>query len=56
MTKPIPAEFLDLFQKRAFAHLATAMPDGSPQVSPVWVNLAGDHLPPPRRSAGHLQD
>ena len=44
MTQPIPAEFLDLFQKRAFAHLATVMPDGSPQVSPVWVNLEGDHL------------
>ena len=25
-----------------FAHLATLMPDGSPQVSPVWVDLAED--------------
>jgi PPOX class probable F420-dependent enzyme len=33
----IPKEFLDLMeQKTAFAHLATVMPDGSPQVTPVW--------------------
>jgi PPOX class probable F420-dependent enzyme len=34
----IPDHFLDLFEKRAFAHLATLMPDGSPQVTPVWVD------------------
>jgi PPOX class probable F420-dependent enzyme len=34
----IPAKYLDLFEKRAFAHLATLMPDGSPQVTPVWVD------------------
>ena len=33
----IPEKFLDLLQnKKAFAHLATVMPDGSPQVTPVW--------------------
>jgi hypothetical protein len=33
----IPAEYLDLLQqKTAFAHLATIMPDGTPQVTPVW--------------------
>ena len=40
----IPEKFLDLFQKRAFAHLATLMPDGSPHVSPVWVDFDGAHL------------
>jgi PPOX class probable F420-dependent enzyme len=40
----IPDKYLDLFQKRAFAHLATLMPDGSPQVSPVWVDFDGTHL------------
>jgi len=25
-----------------FAHLATLMPDGAPQVAPVWVDLDGD--------------
>jgi len=45
MAKPkIPDRFLDLFQKRAFAHLATLMPDGSPHVSPVWVDYDGTHL------------
>jgi PPOX class probable F420-dependent enzyme len=33
----IPSEFLDLLQQKAtFAHLATIMPDGTPQVTPVW--------------------
>jgi len=33
----IPDKFLDLLQqKKAFADLATVMPDGSPQVTPVW--------------------
>ena len=33
----IPAAVLDLMQqKKAFANLATVMPDGSPQVTPVW--------------------
>jgi PPOX class probable F420-dependent enzyme len=33
----IPAKFLPfLTEKKAFASLATVMPDGSPQVTPVW--------------------
>ena len=33
----IPAEYLDLLQqKTTFANLATIMPDGTPQVTPVW--------------------
>jgi PPOX class probable F420-dependent enzyme len=33
----IPDKYLDLLtQKKAFADLATVMPDGSPQVTPVW--------------------
>ena len=27
-----------------FAHLATLMPDGSPQSAPVWVGLEGDRI------------
>ena len=27
-----------------FAHLATLMPDGSPQADPVWVDLEGDNI------------
>lgn len=37
----IPDDFLDLLQqKKAFANLATLMPDGSPQVTPVWFDYA----------------
>lgn len=41
MAEVIPERFLDLFEKRAFANLATLMPDGSPQVTPVWVDFDG---------------
>ena len=40
----IPSSFVDLFQKKAFGHLATLMPDGSPQVTPVWVDYDGQHV------------
>jgi len=40
----IPQSYLDLFQKPAIAHLATVMPDGSPQVTPVWVDYDGLHV------------
>jgi PPOX class probable F420-dependent enzyme len=37
MAAEIPAGFLDLLtSKKAFAHIATLQPDGSPQVTPVW--------------------
>ena len=37
----IPAKFMDLLrEKKALANLATVMPDGSPQVTPVWVDFA----------------
>jgi PPOX class probable F420-dependent enzyme len=40
----IPDKFLDLFQKKTFAQLATLMPDGSPQVSPVWCDYDGQFV------------
>ncbi len=40
----IPEEYLDLFEKRAFAHLATLMEDGSPQVTPVWIDFDGTYI------------
>jgi PPOX class probable F420-dependent enzyme len=42
MSQSIPDKYRDLFTKRAFASLATLMPDGSPQVTPVWVDLEAD--------------
>jgi len=40
----IPEKYADLFQKRAFASLGTVMPDGVPQVTPVWVDFDGKHV------------
>jgi PPOX class probable F420-dependent enzyme len=37
----LPEKYADLFQKKAFASLATLMPDGRPQVTPVWVDFDG---------------
>ena len=44
MTAGIPQKYLDLFDKKAFGHLATIMPDGTPQVTPVWVDYDGKHV------------
>ncbi|MBZ0285338.1 MAG: PPOX class F420-dependent oxidoreductase [Anaerolineae bacterium] len=44
MTAAIPEAFLDLFKKRAFAHFATIMADGTPQVTPVWVDFDGEYV------------
>jgi PPOX class probable F420-dependent enzyme len=44
MATTIPAAFQDLFQKKSFAHLATLMPDGSPQVTPVWCDFDGNYV------------
>jgi PPOX class probable F420-dependent enzyme len=40
----IPDSHLDLFKKKAFAHLVTLMPDGQPQVTPVWVDYDGHNV------------
>lgn len=40
----IPESHLDLLKKKAFAHLATLMPGGQPQVTPVWVDYDGRHV------------
>jgi PPOX class probable F420-dependent enzyme len=44
MAKTIPDKYLDLFSKKAFANLATLMPDGSPQVTPVWCDYDGENV------------
>jgi len=44
MTAKIPELFMDLMEAKAFAHLATTMPDGSPQVTPVWFGFDGSHV------------
>jgi PPOX class probable F420-dependent enzyme len=46
MPTTIPASHADLLQmtKPAFAQLATVNADGTPQVTPVWVDYDGTHL------------
>ena len=41
----VPEKYLDLVTaKKAFAHLATIMPDGTPQVTPVWFDYTGGNI------------
>jgi PPOX class probable F420-dependent enzyme len=40
----IPPTHRDLFDKKAFAHLATVGADGTPQVTPVWIDFDGRHV------------
>jgi len=44
--KLIPESYKDLLkdETKAFAFLATLMPDGSPQVTPLWFDSDGEHL------------
>jgi PPOX class probable F420-dependent enzyme len=40
----IPESHADILKKKAFANLATLNADGSPQVSPVWVDTDGKNV------------
>lgn len=46
MAVPIPEQYRDLFseEKKAFGYVATVMPDGTPQVTPVWVDYDGTYV------------
>jgi PPOX class probable F420-dependent enzyme len=44
MAAQIPEKYHDLLTKSAFGNLATIMPDGSPQVTPVWVEYDGKQV------------
>jgi PPOX class probable F420-dependent enzyme len=44
MGVPLSAGAKRIIDNKNFAHVATIMPDGSPQVSPVWVYRDGDHV------------
>ena len=44
MAQPLSAEIKQLLDRPNFAHLATLMPDGSPQSVPVWVGRDGDRI------------
>lgn len=40
----IPESYLDLFEKPSIATFASFLPDGQPQVTPVWADYDGTHL------------
>jgi PPOX class probable F420-dependent enzyme len=44
MPATLPEGVKKLFLAPNFAHVATLMPDGSPQVTPVWVDLDGERI------------
>jgi PPOX class probable F420-dependent enzyme len=44
MAATIPDSYKDLLGKKAFAHLATLMSDGTPHVTPVWWDYDGNHI------------
>ena len=44
MSQVIPEKYADLLEKQAFGNLGTLMKDGSPQVTPVWVDYDGAYV------------
>jgi PPOX class probable F420-dependent enzyme len=44
MGVPLPDSAKRILDKQNFAHIATIMKDGSPQVSPVWVYRHEDYV------------
>lgn len=44
MTNPIPDDKLDLLERPIVCALATVMPDGQPQATPVWFHYDGAHI------------
>jgi PPOX class probable F420-dependent enzyme len=40
----IPDKYKDILSKKAFANIATVSGDGTPQVTPVWVDYDGTHI------------
>lgn len=44
MPAEIPEDYRDLLEKPVVVSLATLMPDGQPQVNPVWCSFDGSHV------------
>lgn len=44
MPAAIPPEYHDLLTGRNYAHVATLMPGGQPQVTPVWIDFDGEYV------------
>lgn len=41
---PLPQELAALLKTDAAAYLATVMPDGSPQLTQLWIDTDGEHV------------
>ena len=44
MAATIPERGREILEKKSVGNLATVMSDGSPQVTPVWVDVDGDDI------------
>ena len=44
MTVQLSGDVLALLREPSYAQLATLMPDGSPQVTQVWIETDGEHI------------
>ncbi len=44
MGEPLSPEAQAFLHEKVYAHVATLMKDGSPQVTPVWVDTDGEHI------------
>jgi len=44
LAQRIPDSYKDLLTGKHFAHLATLMPNGMPQVTPVWIDFDGEFV------------
>ena len=54
-SKAIPATYIDLLERPLLAALATTLPNGTPQVTPVWFNYEDGHVYI-NSAAGRLKD
>ncbi len=44
MAQPFSNKIVSLLEKKIFANVATIMPDGTPQVTPVWCSHDGQNV------------
>lgn len=44
MAVPLSTGFKKLLEEPAYCQIATLMPDGSPQITQVWVGTDGEHI------------
>ncbi|MFB6104147.1 MAG: PPOX class F420-dependent oxidoreductase [Halobacteriaceae archaeon] len=44
MAATIPDAVIDLFDRETYAILGTVMPDGTPHLTPVWIDHDGDDI------------